>query len=45
MRYPPAGVRGVAFSNRAGGYGSNFRPYMAGSTRCHHRPDRIAGGG
>jgi 4-hydroxy-2-oxoheptanedioate aldolase len=28
MRYPPAGV---AFSNRAGGYGSNFRPYMAGS--------------
>jgi len=31
MRYPPAGVRGVAFSNRAGGYGSNFRPYMAGS--------------
>src|ERR1035438_8932297 len=28
MRYPPAGVRGVAFSNRAGGYGSNFRPYM-----------------
>jgi 4-hydroxy-2-oxoheptanedioate aldolase len=31
MRYPPAGVRGVAFSNRAGGYGSNFRPYLAGS--------------
>ena len=31
MRYPPDGVRGVAFSNRAGGYGSNFRPYMAGS--------------
>jgi 4-hydroxy-2-oxoheptanedioate aldolase len=31
MRYPPAGVRGVAFSNRAGGYGSNFRPYMAGA--------------
>ena len=32
MRYPPAGIRGVAFSNRAGGYGSNFRPYMAKST-------------
>jgi 4-hydroxy-2-oxoheptanedioate aldolase len=31
MRYPPAGVRGVAFSNRACGYGSNSRPYMAGS--------------
>ena len=31
MRYPPAGVRGVAFSNRACGYGSNFRPYMEGS--------------
>jgi 4-hydroxy-2-oxoheptanedioate aldolase len=31
MRYPPAGVRGVAFSNRAGGYGSNFRPYLAAS--------------
>ena len=31
MRYPPDGVRGVAFSNRAGGYGSNFRPYMAGA--------------
>jgi 4-hydroxy-2-oxoheptanedioate aldolase len=31
MRYPPAGIRGVAFSNRAGGYGSNFRPYLAGS--------------
>jgi 4-hydroxy-2-oxoheptanedioate aldolase len=32
MRYPPAGVRGVAFSNRACGYGSNSRPYMEGST-------------
>jgi 4-hydroxy-2-oxoheptanedioate aldolase len=32
MRYPPAGVRGVAFSNRACGYGSNFRPYLEGST-------------
>ncbi len=31
MRYPPAGVRGVAFSNRACGYGSNSRPYMEGS--------------
>src|ERR1039458_6248486 len=31
MRYPPAGVRGIASSNRAGRYGSNFRPYMAGS--------------
>jgi 2-keto-3-deoxy-L-rhamnonate aldolase RhmA len=31
MRYPPAGVRGVAFSNRACAYGSNFRPYMEGS--------------
>jgi len=31
MRYPPAGVRGVAFSNRACGYGSNFRPYLEGS--------------
>ncbi|MGA3325887.1 MAG: aldolase/citrate lyase family protein [Terriglobia bacterium] len=31
MRYPPAGVRGVAFSNRACGYGSNFHPYMEGS--------------
>jgi 2-keto-3-deoxy-L-rhamnonate aldolase RhmA len=28
MRYPPAGVRGVAFSNRSCGYGSNFRPYL-----------------
>jgi len=31
MRYPPAGMRGVAFSNRACGYGSNFRPYMEAS--------------
>jgi 4-hydroxy-2-oxoheptanedioate aldolase len=31
MRYPPAGVRGVAFSNRACGYGSNARPYLEGS--------------
>jgi 4-hydroxy-2-oxoheptanedioate aldolase len=31
MRYPPAGVRGVAFSNRACEYGSNFRPYLEGS--------------
>ena len=31
MRYPPAGVRGVALSNRACGYGSNARPYMEGS--------------
>jgi 4-hydroxy-2-oxoheptanedioate aldolase len=31
MRYPPAGVRGVAFANRACGYGSNSRPYMEGS--------------
>ncbi|MCC6363331.1 MAG: 2-dehydro-3-deoxyglucarate aldolase [Bryobacterales bacterium] len=28
MRYPPLGVRGVAFSNRACEYGSNFRPYL-----------------
>lgn len=28
MRYPPAGVRGVAFSNRAALYGSEFRSYM-----------------
>jgi 2-keto-3-deoxy-L-rhamnonate aldolase RhmA len=32
MRYPPAGVRGVAFSNRACGYGSNSRAYMEGSS-------------
>lgn len=28
MRYPPSGVRGVAFSNRAALYGSEFRSYM-----------------
>ncbi len=28
MRYPPEGVRGVAFSNRACHFGSNFRPYV-----------------
>ena len=31
MRYPPAGVRGVAFSNRACSFGANFRPYLEGS--------------
>jgi 4-hydroxy-2-oxoheptanedioate aldolase len=31
MRYPPEGVRGVAFSNRACAFGSNFRPYMEAS--------------
>lgn len=31
MRYPPAGVRGVASSNRACAYGANFRPYLAAS--------------
>ncbi len=31
MRYAPTGVRGVAFSNRACAYGSNFRPYLAAS--------------
>jgi 4-hydroxy-2-oxoheptanedioate aldolase len=31
MRYPPEGVRGVAFANRACGFGSNFRPYMEAS--------------
>ncbi len=31
MRYPPAGVRGVAFSNRACSYGANFRPYLENS--------------
>lgn len=31
MRYPPTGVRGVAFSNRACGYGANSRPYIEGS--------------
>ena len=28
MAYPPAGVRGVAFSNRAAVFGSEFRDYM-----------------
>ena len=28
MRYPPKGVRGVAFSNRACQFGSGFRSYM-----------------
>lgn len=28
IRYPPTGVRGVAYSNRACGYGVNFRPYL-----------------
>lgn len=32
MRYPPLGVRGVAFSNRACEYGSNFRPYLEASS-------------
>ena len=32
MRYPPSGVRGVAFANRACGYGSNLRPYLDGSS-------------
>jgi 4-hydroxy-2-oxoheptanedioate aldolase len=32
MRYPPAGVRGVASSNRACSYGANFRPYLEGSS-------------
>lgn len=31
MRYPPAGVRGVAFANRACAYGSNARSYLEGS--------------
>jgi 4-hydroxy-2-oxoheptanedioate aldolase len=35
MRYPPAGVRGVASSNRACAYGSNFRPYIAASTSLY----------
>jgi 2-keto-3-deoxy-L-rhamnonate aldolase RhmA len=34
MRYPPLGVRGVAFSNRACEYGSNFRPYLEESVRA-----------
>jgi 4-hydroxy-2-oxoheptanedioate aldolase len=28
MRYPPSGVRGVAFANRACEYGSTFRSYL-----------------
>ena len=32
MRYPPLGVRGVAFSNRVCEYGSNFRPYLEASS-------------
>lgn len=31
MRYPPEGVRGVAFSNRACSFGSSFKPYMQAS--------------
>jgi 4-hydroxy-2-oxoheptanedioate aldolase len=31
MRYPPDGVRGVAFSNRACHFGSNFRQYVDSS--------------
>ena len=31
IRYPPDGVRGVAFSNRACAFGSNFLPYMEAS--------------
>lgn len=31
MRYPPEGVRGVAFSNRACAFGSNFMPYLEAS--------------
>ncbi|MCC7365871.1 MAG: 2-dehydro-3-deoxyglucarate aldolase [Dehalococcoidia bacterium] len=31
MRYPPEGLRGVAFSNRACGFGSRTREYMAWS--------------
>jgi 4-hydroxy-2-oxoheptanedioate aldolase len=34
MRYPPLGVRGVAFSNRACEYGSNFRPYLEESAHA-----------
>jgi len=32
MRYPPAGVRGVALSNRATAYGARSRSYVEGST-------------
>jgi 4-hydroxy-2-oxoheptanedioate aldolase len=31
MRYPPDGVRGVAFSNRACAFGSSFLPYLEAS--------------
>jgi len=31
MRYPPDGVRGVAFSNRACAFGTNFRAYLEAS--------------
>ncbi|MDZ4799381.1 MAG: aldolase/citrate lyase family protein [Bryobacteraceae bacterium] len=31
MRYGPEGMRGVAFSNRACQYGSNFKPYYENS--------------
>lgn len=34
MHYPPLGVRGVAFSNRACEYGSNFRPYLEASDQA-----------
>lgn len=34
MRYPPLGVRGVAFSNRVCEYGSNFRPYLEASSEA-----------
>ncbi|MBI4905025.1 MAG: 2-dehydro-3-deoxyglucarate aldolase [Acidobacteria bacterium] len=34
MHYPPLGVRGVAFSNRACEYGSNFRPYLEESDKA-----------
>jgi 4-hydroxy-2-oxoheptanedioate aldolase len=30
MHYPTRGVRGVASTTRACGYGANFRPYLAG---------------
>jgi 2-dehydro-3-deoxyglucarate aldolase/4-hydroxy-2-oxoheptanedioate aldolase len=33
MRYPPEGVRGVAFSNRACLYGDNFRAYLYNSAQ------------
>ncbi len=32
MRYPPEGIRGVAFSNRACAFGSNFLSYMEAAT-------------